>query len=172
MKKIYLEGSTLDKYDIYYKIRSTPSDIYWNGYTSKPDELEFKDIYRKCVYDADFSCSGDRKIFFVKLKCENQPDDYVGFVQLIRRDDSVEIGYGILEEYQKRGYATEALRQARSIAHRYSKKLIIRIRDDHVASIKVAEKNNFFPTEEYQIKDCPNVGAVKLRTYRLKEQGE
>jgi RimJ/RimL family protein N-acetyltransferase len=151
-----------DDYDEYYRIRSSPADIYWNGHLSKPDYESFKKIFLTRIQNAPFDNPGDGKIFLV----QNEEKINVGFTQLIRREDCIEIGYSIIEEFQKRGYATEALKLTIPLAQYYFKKVIVCIRDDNTASQKVAIKNHFTRTDLYVVKNYPNTGNVKLRTYQ------
>lgn len=150
-----------DDYDEYYRIRSSPADIYWNGYLSKPDYDNFRELFLKRIHSAPFDSPGDRKIYLVQI--ENHTN--IGFTQLIRHADCVEIGYSIIEDYQKKGYATIALQQTIPLARRFFKNVIVRIRDDNIASQKVALKNHFIRTETFVEKDYPVAGAIKLRTY-------
>lgn len=148
-------------YDEYYRIRSSPADIYWNGHLSKPDYENFKKIFLTRIQNAPFENPGDGKIFLVQIEEKIN----VGFTQLIRREDCIEIGYSIIEKFQKRGYATEALKLTIPFAQHYLKRVIVCIRDDNTASQRVALKNHFARTDQYVIKNYPNTGDIKLRTY-------
>ena len=163
MNNIELIEATEKDYDEYYRIRSSPSDIYWNGYNDKPDYSSFRRIFLNRIFPAPFERDQDRRIYLIKY----DKKVYVGFVQLIRHVDCIEVGYSIIEEYQNLGYATEALQNMIPIALRYCSKIIVRIRDDNGASQRVAIKNGFIRTNTYVEQAYPIVGYVKLRTYVL-----
>ena len=63
-------------------------------------------------------------------------------------DGTVEIGYGILEAYQNRGYATEAV--AAAVEWALAQSAVCRVEaetdPDNCASRRVLEKNGFIPT--------------------------
>ena len=154
-----------DDYDEYYRIRCSPADIFWNGHPSKPVYENFKKVFLARIQAAPFDKPGDGKIFLI----QNEEMINVGFTQLIRKEDCIEIGYSIVEDYQKRGYATDALNLAIPLAQQFFKKVIICIRDDNIASQKVALKNQFIRTNSFIIKDYPMTGKVKLRTYEYNQ---
>lgn len=160
---IYVFEADEDDYDDYYKVRSCPSDIYWNGYTSKPDYLTFKRIYMDRIQSKAFYRPEERKIYLVKT----DKQEIVGFTQLIFHTDSVEISYTITDQYQGNGYATEALKQTIVYAKEYNDHLVIQIRDDNIASQRVALKCGFTKSETYQENEYPECGIVKLRKYVL-----
>lgn len=73
----------------------------------------------------------------------------IGFVQLIKREDSVKIGYSIYENFQGNGYGTKAFALEIKLAYEHGENIIVRIRDDNIASQKVAINNGFLQTETY-----------------------
>ncbi len=91
----------------------------------------------------------DRKIWsFYWLLCQKDSELSVligsgGF--LVRENGTLEIGYSMLSEYQRRGYATEAVRSMLQWAFSSLKKdLIIAHTYPYLkASIRVLEKNGF-----------------------------
>ena len=64
-------------------------------------------------------------------------------------DGTVEIGYGILEEYQNRGYATEAVDAAAAWALKQPAVSRVEAETDpgNIASQRVLEKAGFIPTD-------------------------
>lgn len=163
MVDIYIVKTEESDYDDYYKIRCSPSDIFWNGYLDKPDYETFKKVFLQRTCKMDFSKPEDRRIYFV----QNNYRINIGFVQLIRRENSIEVSYSIIEEYQGKGYATIALKKVIPLAKKYFDKVIVRIRDDNIASQRVAIKCGFHRTEEFIENVYPNIGIIKLRTYTL-----
>ena len=165
MGQLQLTETTPADYEAYYKIRCSPSDIYCNGYAGPPDKERFKSIYLSRLSSARFSQPEDRNLYLITL---NEPVISIGFVQLIHRGDAVEIGYSVSEAFQRQGYATEALRQAVNLAEGYRLPIILQIRDDNVASQKVAIHNGFSPSDRFCEKSYPKAGLIRLRTYFLR----
>ena len=161
--RTFIVETTKQDYEEYYRIRCSPADIFWNGYEQKPDYDAFREIFMERICTAPFLEAESRRIYLV----QNEEGINIGFTQLILHDDCIEIGYSIVEDYQGKGHATEALRQMLTIARKIRKRVIVRIRDDNKASQRVAIKNGFVKTEKFVIKDYPKTGTVKLRTYEL-----
>lgn len=166
--ELYLKPTQAEDYDAYYTIRCSPGDIYWNGYTAPPDKETFRQLFLQRLGDAPFEKPEDRRLFLICVR-EDAGALTVGFLQLIKREDGIDIGYTVAEAYQHHGYATEALRQGIALAQTFREPIYVQIRDDNTASQKVAGKCGFRPTEEYTEHDYPGAGIVKLR--KLRYQG-
>ncbi len=166
MEYISLRETTSDDFEDYYKIRCSPSDVYWNGYTSIPEKNSFRSLFNSRLSSAPFRSPEDRRLYLICID-DNDSSRSVGFIQLIRRETAVEIGYSVMDEYQGLGIATKALKMAIQIAKAHNLDIIVRIRDDNTASQKVAIKNGFIPTEQFVIKFYPGRGEEKLRVYTL-----
>ena len=164
--ELYLKPTTAEDYDVYYTIRCSPGDVYWNGYHSAPDKEKFQKLFLERLGDAKFEQPEDRRLFLIQIRT-NEGDISVGFLQLIKREDGVDIGYSVIEAYQKCGYATEALKLGIQLAKKFDNTIYVQIRDDNMASQRVALKCQFIRTEEYTEHDYPIVGKVKLRKYKL-----
>ena len=160
---VVLKPTIASDYNDYYNIRSSPADIYWNGYESAPDQEQFRDVFIKRLGNTPLENTEDRRLYLIQLEDKT----YVGFVQLIKRQDGIDISYTVTEEYQGKGYATEALKLAISIAMKFTESVYVQIRDDNIASQCVAKKCGFIRTDEYSVHDYPKAGKVALRKYRL-----
>lgn len=165
--RISLKPTTESDFEDYYMIRSSPGDIYWNGYETKPDKEQFRIGFLKRLGDAKFEEVEDRRNYLIQLKNDKLECISIGFVQLIKRNDGIDIGYTIIEDYQGNGYATEALNLGVELAKRINNSIYVQIRDDNIASQKVAQKCGFIKTNEYEIHYYPEVGSIPLRKYRL-----
>lgn len=163
---VILKPTTVDDYDEYYRIRCSPGDIYWNGYESEPDKEKFKILFLNRLGDAPFEKPEDRRLFLIQLI----DNINIGFLQLIKRKDGIDIGYTVIEEYQHHGYATDALTKGIALAEKLDYRIYVQIRDDNIASQGVAKRCGFIKTEEYKVLDYPRAGKVKLRKYRLIKQ--
>lgn len=164
MERIYLHPTTEKDFEDYYRVRCDPTDVYWNGFTSKPEYESFKVGFMKRTGYARFSEPEDRRNYLIKTIGD---DITLGFVQLIMRADCVYLGYSILQLFQGNGYATEALRLGIKLACSYSNQICLNIRDDNIASQRVAQKCGFVPTEKYIEREYPTAGIVRLRKYIL-----
>ena len=162
-----LKPTTENDYEDYYRIRSCPSDVYQNGYKSAPNKESFKEGFLKRLGDASLKEPEDRRNYLIQLKDNNSDVTSIGFVQLIKREDGIDISYTVIEEYQGHGYATRALLMGVELAKKLDKRVYVQIRDDNIASQGVARKCGFVRTEEYTLQDYPQVGSVPLRKYRL-----
>ena len=168
MDCITLKATTAADFEDYYKIRCSPADVFWNGYTSIPEKNSFRQLFLQRLASSPFVEPEDRNLYLICLPVNSQEETAkIGFIQLIKRADAVEIGYSVLEAYQGKGYATQALRLGIELARKYAEHIIVRIRDDNVASQKVALKCGFCRTDVYAEKEYPKSGIVKLRTYQL-----
>ncbi|RHV69953.1 MULTISPECIES: GNAT family N-acetyltransferase [Clostridia] len=171
MKSISLRGALENDFEVYYKIRSSKGDVYWNGYLDKPDKEEFRKIYETRMATSPFDKEECRRNYLIQLGNSEAESVSIGFVQLIKHDSNVEIGYTIVDEYQGLGYGTCALRLGIEIAKKFSDELVVRIRDDNIPSQKIALKNGFVRTKHYENKKYENMKTeVKLRTYVLKNE--
>lgn len=162
MERIFLHPTSKDDFEEYYLVRSDPTDVYWNGFSSPPEKESFKLSFYKRTADAPFEKPEDRRNYLIKL---NDTYETIGFVQLIRKNDCVEIGYSVSVPYQGKGYAKEALNLGIELAKEFSLPLVVQIRDDNIASQKVATKNGFVKTDIFVKKKYPKAGIVKLRKY-------
>lgn len=164
MSGIYLYPTSERDFDDYYMVRSDPDDVYWNGFSSPPEKDSFRQGFLKRTADARFEEPEDRRNYLIK---ETETDLTIGFVQLIRREDAVEIGYSVLHDFQGRGYATQALKMGIELANEFHLPIFVSIREDNIPSQRVAIKNGFRKTEVYKINKCYNAGDVKLFKYIL-----
>lgn len=166
MQKIFLRGVDEDDYDDYYIIRSSPADIYWNGYADKPNKEELRNLFIQRLGNAPFEKEGDKRLFLIQLECDGVVSS-VGFVQLAKKKDGTDIGYAVAEKFQGHGYATEALKLGINLARGFGDSIYVQIRDDNISSQKVAQKCGFIVTDEYIEIEYPRAGIVKVRKYKL-----
>ena len=167
MRELILKPATENDYEDYYMVRSCPGDIYWNGYDGKPDKEKFKTGYLKRLGDTPLTMPEDRRNYLIQLINIDSKVSTIGFIQLIRRVDGIDIGYTVMEEYQGHGYATRALLLGIEKAREFDDRIYVQIRDDNEASKRVAIKCGFMKSDDYIVKSYSRCGNVKLRKYYL-----
>lgn len=161
MSKIKLVGATIGDFEDYYKIRCEPSDIYWMGHTSPPDYQMIFGVFSERLGTNHLSKIDDKVIYMAK----NDNDKTVGFLMLSLTNFGIEIGISLFQKYQGLGFGTEIIAEALSLSLRYNLTIFARIRDDNTASQKIFIKNGFNRTEEFELKNYPQVGCVAFRKY-------
>ena len=105
-EQITLIETTMDMFDDYFKMKCDKTDMYWNGYASPPNEENLKKIFKRRLSSVPFCEVGDIRIYFIHLQDQEKN---IGFMQLRMHSDAVELGYGILQPYQRQGYGTKGL---------------------------------------------------------------
>ena len=163
MDRIYLKGASQSDFEDYYLVRCTPSDILWNGYNDKPNKKKLREIFNTRLKDNPLKEIDSGRIYLIKLL---EKDVTIGFIHMLRKCDGIEIGYTIIDKYQGFGYATEALLKMTSIARKISAIVYLKIREDNIASQKVAKKTGFMATDELSIRSAP-AGNYVMRKYIL-----
>lgn len=109
-----------------------------------PDEVfETEEIAAEVIADLMDCCLGDEGPFV--HPCLLKDGTYIGYVQLVPIDEGFEVGYHILAEHTRRGYATEALRAFMPhMMEKYHLQHVMGICDaENAASIRVMEKCGF-----------------------------
>ena len=162
--QITLIDTTMDMFDDYFKMKCDETDMYWNGYASPPNEEGLKKVFESRLSSVPFHDVGDRRIYFIHLQDQNKN---IGFMQLRMHSDAVELGYSILQPYQGRGYGTKGLELGVKRALEHGKKVFARIRDDNIPSQRIALKNGFIRTDNYELVDYPSYDDmnIKFRVY-------
>ncbi len=162
MSRIKLKGASLNDFEDYYQIRCEPSDIYWMGHTSPPDYQMIRGVFSERLAPKTLIEVGDKVIYMAK----DANGDTVGFAMLSLTEDGIEIGISLLQRYQGLGYGTEIISEITSLAiGEYEQTLFARIRDDNTASQRIFLKNGFKRTEQFEMREYPEVGYVPFRKY-------
>ena len=160
MDSIYLKGATPDDYEDYYLVRCTPTDLLWNGYKEKPNNEKLREVFLSRLETNPLSEIDSGRIYLIK----KDDDTSVGFIHVLNRDDGFEIGYTVLDDYQGHGYATKALIGMVDLVKEMCSCLYLKIREDNIASQKVAYKAGFVKTDELSIRKAP-MGEYVMRKY-------
>lgn len=165
MSRIRLLGATIDDFEDYYRIRCEPSDIYWMGHTSAPDYKMIYGVFSERLGSKTLSAVGDKVIYMAK-ETNNKT---VGFTMLSMTDSGTEIGISLFQKFQGFGFGTEIISETLFLALNHGATVYARIRDDNIASQRIFIKNGFVRTDQYEMKQYPQVGYVAFRTYVFKK---
>lgn len=144
LEDIEMVNSTMEDYEFYYNLKCEESNIYWSGYTKKPDYNNFKQWYMDNVISKRIS-------FFIIL----YNNEKVGAIYFNMIDDSYcnYLGLAITERVQGRGIATLAvLKFFEYIRKNYPKCMTIGfyIRLDNLASQKIHAKLGCTKTDKIE----------------------
>lgn len=164
MSRIRLLGATLDDFEDYYRIRCEPSDIFWMGHTSAPDYQMIYGVFSERLGSKTLSVVGDKVIYMAKDANGNT----VGFTMLSITDTGIEIGISMFQIFQGCGLGTEIISETLFLALKHGNIVYARIRDDNIASQKIFIKNGFIRTDQFEMKQYPQVGYVAFRKYIYK----
>ncbi len=87
-----------------------------------------------------------------------------GFKGAPTAEGAVEVGYSVLQEFQRKGYATEAVAtlSAWAFSHPEVERITAEASVDRLASIRVLEKNRFRRAEQQS-----KVGVIRFELERL-----
>ena len=132
------------------------------GHTSPPDYQMIRGVFSERLAPKTLIEVGDKVIYMAK----DANGDTVGFAMLSLTEDGIEIGISLLQRYQGLGYGTEIISEITSLAiGEYEQTLFARIRDDNTASQRIFLKNGFKRTEQFEMREYPEVGYVPFRKY-------
>lgn len=137
-----------ENFDDYYNLKCEKNNIFWSGFSEKPDEVKLKEWYLKQLKNTD-------RIFYLIYINESQ-ENIAGYLYMDIEGDKkqlADIGYGVSEKYSGRGIGTGII----NFAIDHIKKELPKVKEitawvayDNVPSIKVFLKNNFHKTVEQQ----------------------
>lgn len=146
MENLQYKLAVLENFDDFYKLKSEPGNIFWSGFSDKPDYEGFKNHYKKEL-ERD-----DRTIVFLYI--ENEIAGYVA-ISFDSMNKTTETAHGVLSHFGGRGlgkkliqyaveYSIEKIPQADNI--------IGWIADDNFGSIKNVLGNNYTMTDEFEFR--------------------
>lgn len=145
-------------FDEYYMLRCDEKDVYWRGYNSIPDYETLRICYMQRIEGKPFSEIGDKRIYLIRMDKE-----VIGFVQLSIMNDGIELGYSVASKWQGKHIATKAIALAVDEAMGVSENIYVEIRDNNIASKKVALNNNFVASGNIKVASRT---VANVRTYR------
>lgn len=152
---LLLRTATVNDFDDYYKHKCESTDIYWNGFEKEPQYEGLKKVFLTRINN------DSSKI----IKILEKEGKYIGYLQYTFGNGEVEIGIGICNECQGKGYGKEALELAVNDIPS-SLQIFSRIRDDNQASQQCFEKAGFTRSNKYTMEPFyPKPDKIKLRRY-------
>ncbi len=163
MTEILFVPASEKDFEGYYDIKCQDGDIFWMGFSGKPD----KDNLKKCFMSRLGGLgdhSGNKKIYIGKPA---DGGDVLGYVQFTFDEDELEIGISIGEASQGKGIGKAAVKEAVKVLAGVKQKVFARIRDDNIRSQKCFLDNGFVRTDKYETVNYPRSGLVKFRRYDL-----
>lgn len=163
--KLILREATRDDFSDYFAHKSEASDIYWNGFEGKPNKEGLSKAFMSRIGNHDSELP--KVIYVLDYNCK-----YVGYVQFTKGAEE-EIGFGVREEFQGKGFGTKAVRLAVEITtqSKTDRAIFARVRDDNSISQKCFLKNGFTRTDIAEAEVYyPIEKPVLLRRYVLNRE--
>ncbi|RFU67036.1 GNAT family N-acetyltransferase [Bacillus sp. V59.32b] len=138
-ERLYFQPYEEKDFEFLFSLLSDPKMVQYigNGQTRNGAKKFLDWIY--CTYEA----GPDLGLMVLVRKEDNTPIGHAGLVpQVIDREEEIEIGYWIAQDYWGKGYATEAAKALRDhgINQLGKKRLIALIQPGNLASREVAKK--------------------------------
>lgn len=151
MQNLVYRKACLSDYDDFYAIKADKSNIEWGGFLEAPDYNNFKNWYEAQMK------SDIRTIYLVYLdeKC-------VAFFYIDRiNETSFELSSsGVLSDYCGRGIGTYTVKaRLEIIKGQGGKTCETWISENNIAYYRRFEKLGFVKTEDYQIRELPQLGG-------------
>ena len=140
-----LKLAELDEFDDFYGLKADDSNVFWTGWSNKPDYEKLKEFYYNVINN--LKTIKDRRIYLA-----HEEDKIVGYIYIDYVDeDTFAISPAISSLYQGKGYGKIAIGLAIEEGLRLGfKNMEAYIREDNIASRKCFEFNGARETEEYR----------------------
>ena len=137
-----LELAKIEDFDEYYKLKSDESNIYWTGWSSKPDYDNLKKFFNKTI--TNIKTNKDRKIYLAYEDNKAVGYIYIDYVD----DDTFALSPAISSEFQGKGYGKQivglGIKEGLNLGF---KNMEAYIREDNIASQKCFEYNGAHKTD-------------------------
>lgn len=142
MENVILRTASPEDFEAYYSHKSEESDIYWNGFSGKPNYEGIKGAFLGRIGELSKVENGKC------IKAIDVDGKYAGYIQFTLNDSECEIGIGVSEKYAGKGIGRKAVLLAVS-EERLSDIPVIfaRIRDDNLQSQKCFLSAGFEKTD-------------------------
>ena len=154
-KRLYFRRITPEDFDSWLPFyKNLESTRYWNGLPKNPTEA-CKEQFDRIFERYDIGLGGMNALI------HKETNLLVGIcgllVQTVDGVEELEIGYSILPEYRRKGFAFEAAQKCKTYAfkHDLTTSLISIIHIDNIPSKRVASKNGMIVDKTTTYKDNP-----------------
>lgn len=140
--KIFLKPITVTRFYFYYKLRCDNINIMYTGHSKPPEFNNLKEWVKSVV-------KGNKKLIYLV----DWNDKYVGYLHIDFKGTYVEIGYGVHNNFVKKGIATEIVSECINlikIKFPYIEEISAWIADFNIYSKKCVLKNGFM--QQYETK--------------------
>ncbi|GMN10816.1 GNAT family N-acetyltransferase [Croceitalea sp. MTPC9] len=154
-ERLHFRSIVPKDFDLWLPFYKNPkSTQYWDGLPKNPEDA-CKEQFDKIFERYEKGLGGMNALI---LKETNKLVGFCGLlVQTVDGIEELEIGYSVLPEYWRNGFAYEAARKCKNFAfgHNFSPSLISIIHIDNVPSQKVALKNGMKLDKTTEYKENP-----------------
>lgn len=165
MEDIALFEASLEDFQFFYELKCGKSDIYWQGFTSKPNREKLLHCFKSRLGSINTTPVGSKCIYIIRIRESKDCSVNVGYVQFTVAECAVEIAISIIESMQGKGIGRAASKLALNMALSRCDEVYVRIRDDNVASWTCFQHIGFVKTEEYVKIAYPEAGIVSFRRW-------
>lgn len=151
----------IENYDEYYKIKSDENNIYWTGWSNKPNYDNLKNFFVDTI--SNLITIKDRRIY---LAYEN--NTVIGYIYIDYIDDETfALSPAISSEFQGKGYGKQiiglGIKEGLKLGF---KNMEAYIREDNIASQKCFEYNGANKTDIYKSQYIENKNQdIKMIKY-------
>lgn len=165
MLKVYLSEATMENFPFYYELKCGKSDIYWQGFTAKPEREGLRRCFESRIGAFDSAPIGSKLIYIICcLEADKNPVP-VGYIQFTFEENEIELGISIIEAMQGKGVGKAAAKSALELALSRYKNVYVRVRDDNIASWTCFKNAGFIRSDIYEMVDYPLAGNVPFRRW-------
>ena len=156
---VSLREATMQDFQFYFELKCGASDIYWQGFTSKPEREVLERCFNSRIGRLENAQVGSKLIYIISEQQEQQSIS-VGYIQFTLEENAIEIGISVNEKMQGQGIGKAAARCALELALFWNKNVYVRVRDDNIASWTCFMHAGFVRSEEYELVEYPGAGRV------------
>ena len=140
-----IELAKLKDFDEYYKLKSDENNIFWTGWSDKPNYENIKKFFIETINN--LKTIKDRRIYLAYEDKKIVGYLYIDYVD----DDTFALSPAISSDYQGKGYGKEliglGIKEGLKLGF---KNMEAYVREDNIASQKCFEYNNAHKTDIYK----------------------
>lgn len=145
--KMYLKRATDEDFDIYYAMKCDQNNMYWTGSAEIPKKENIEKFYNRCMKSKE-EVGGGKLIYLII-----NDEEAIGYIYIDPSLDdrlTCDVPIGINSNYCGKGFGKKSillgLDKAREIGY---KKLVGKIREDNISSMKLYSKCGVTISKDY-----------------------